>query len=69
MGKLRYAVASILFSLLISGIYTQSVGQATQTTLGAVTIASPTAASLGKFSDIPVSYHTGITTLLYRDRI
>ncbi len=24
-----------------------------------VTIASPTAASLGKYADIPVSYHTG----------
>src|SRR5450432_1783014 len=27
---------------------------------GTVTIASPTAASLGKYADIPVSYHTGI---------
>jgi YD repeat-containing protein len=32
----------------------------TTTTYGTVTIASPTAASLGKFGDIPVGYHTGI---------
>ena len=32
----------------------------TSNTIGRVTISSPTAASLGKFGDIPVSYHTGI---------
>jgi len=38
-----------------------ATGQAPQTTTyGTVTIASPTAASLGKFGDIPVGYHTGI---------
>ena len=30
------------------------------TLYGQVSIASPTAASLGKFTDVPVSYHTGI---------
>src|SRR5258708_35764953 len=34
--------------------------QDTTGTIGRVTIASPTAASLGKYGDIPVSYHTGI---------
>jgi len=32
----------------------------TSNTIGKVSIASPTAASLGKYGDIPVSYHTGI---------
>jgi len=35
-------------------------GQELQNTVGTVTISSPTAASLGKFGDIPVSYHTGV---------
>jgi YD repeat-containing protein len=60
MRKLRYTVIGMLFILFISGICTQSLGQAPQNTLGSVTIASPTAASLGKFADIPVSYHTGV---------
>jgi YD repeat-containing protein len=34
--------------------------QAQNNPLNQVTIASPTAASLGKYADIPVSYHTGI---------
>ncbi len=33
---------------------------AAQNPYGEVSIASPTAASLGKYADIPVSYHTGI---------
>ncbi|HEV3325691.1 MAG TPA: hypothetical protein VG052_08790, partial [Puia sp.] len=41
---------------------TASSVQAQDTTdlIGHVSIASPTAASLGKYGDIPVSYHTGI---------
>lgn len=31
--------------------------------LGQVNIASPNAAALGKFGDIPVNYHTGIPTI------
>src|SRR5258708_3370696 len=38
-------------------------GQEQQNTIGTVTIASPTAASLGKFGDIPVSYHTGVPAI------
>jgi YD repeat-containing protein len=34
--------------------------KAQQNSYGTVTIASPTAAALGKYADIPVSYHTGI---------
>lgn len=49
---------AILSLLLQPALYTRA--QDTTNTIGRVTIASPTAASLGKFGDIPVSYHTGI---------
>lgn len=38
-------------------------GQALQNTIGSVSISSPTAASLGKFGDIPVNYFTGIPNI------
>src|SRR6476660_9420767 len=35
------------------------LGQDTANTIGKVSIASPNAASLGKYGDIPISYNTG----------
>ena len=56
--------ATICLSLAALGCWSLP-GQAqstpsSATLYGQVSIASPTAASLGKFTDIPVSYHTGI---------
>jgi len=45
---------------LLSGWGISAKAQQLQNTLGTVSISSPTAASLGKFGDIPVSYHTGV---------
>jgi hypothetical protein len=39
------------------------LAQDTTNTIGNVSIASPTAASLGKYGDIPVSYNTGIPNI------
>src|ERR1700759_691037 len=55
----RNILAAFFTSLLLSGISAAN-GQDTTGLIGNVSIASPTAASLGKFGDIPVSYHTGI---------
>src|SRR5580698_1481478 len=46
--------------LLACFCYCLSYAQDTSNTIGHVSIASPTAASLGKYGDVPVSYHTGI---------
>lgn len=55
----RLKIALFLFTF-----YVETVAAWAQTSsaavYGQVAIASPTAASLGKFTDIPVSYHTGI---------
>jgi len=50
-------------SITLAGLGIGLAGKAQQDTagtIGHVSIASPTAASLGKYGDIPVSYHTGI---------
>jgi len=39
------------------------LAQDTTNTIGHVSIASPNAASLGKYGDIPVSYHTGLPNI------
>src|SRR5450755_1872010 len=50
-----------VFLILLNIVFVSLLrGQDTTNTIGHVTISSPTAASLGKFGDIPVSYHTGI---------
>src|SRR5579863_7043768 len=41
----------------------RSIAQDTTNTIGNVSISSPTAASLGKYGDIPVSYNTGIPNI------
>ena len=41
----------------------QAGAQDSANAMGTVSIASPTAASLGKYGDIPVSYHTGIPNI------
>lgn len=50
---------SFWFISLIAISY-QLQAQDTSATISKVSIASPTAAALGKFGDVPVSYHTGI---------
>ena len=47
----------LLFIVVAAAGPARSQGTAT---IGEVSIASPTAASLGKYADVPVSYHTGI---------
>ena len=49
----------LLLLLLRAGI-TQAQNPAANSPYSRVAIASPTAASLGKYTDIPVNYHTGI---------
>src|SRR5258708_39450615 len=51
----------IRFLLLIFPLNAVIIDLSAQTNpYGEVSIAAPTAASLGKYADIPVSYHTGI---------
>ncbi len=45
------------------GMHFQVAAQDSANAMGTVSIASPTAASLGKYGDIPVSYHTGIPNI------
>ncbi|HEY4061757.1 MAG TPA: hypothetical protein VGM30_07640 [Puia sp.] len=56
---IRTATPAFLF-FLFWGAGLRVAAQDTTNTIGHVSIASPTAASLGKYGDIPVSYHTGI---------
>ncbi|OQP48016.1 hypothetical protein A4H97_29705 [Niastella yeongjuensis] len=48
----------LLLTILLVAI-SAARAQDTTSNMGNVMIASPTAASLGKFADVPVSYHTG----------
>ena len=53
--------SKVLFKLLFTLLTMIPLLSKSQTNpYGEVSIASPTAASLGKYADIPVSYHTGI---------
>jgi hypothetical protein len=63
MSKIRYNKLSGLFVLLFSASFFSLSAQDTSSTIGHVSIASPTAASLGKYGDIPVSYNTGIPNI------
>src|SRR6266700_2874972 len=51
---------STLFTIALSGCFFSISAQDSANTIGNVSISSPTAASLGKYGDIPVSFHTGI---------
>lgn len=51
-------VAVLITCFFLSAV--KGNAQDTTNTIGHVSIASPTAASLGKYGDIPVSYHTGL---------
>jgi YD repeat-containing protein len=52
--------STILSILILSGFQCALLAQST---MGKINIASPNAASLGKFGDIPVNYHTGIPSI------
>jgi hypothetical protein len=56
-----FTVFEICFSVEFS--FAQSAAEIAATTIGAVSISSPTAAALGKYGDIPISYHTGIPNI------
>ena len=55
--------ARFLFTIIYSSCLLNLSAQDTTNTIGNVSIASPTAASLGKYGDIPVSYNTGIPNI------
>ncbi len=63
MSKIRYNSLAALFVVVFSTIFICAYAQDTTNTIGHVSIASPTAASLGKFGDVPVSYNTGIPNI------
>ena len=57
MIKLKLIIVqSLLFSLFIL----KTVAQLPQNVNGKVNVVAPNAASLGKYGDIPVNYHTGV---------
>lgn len=61
MNKLLYGrIALFLLFSLVGFVPVQAQESATKNLYGKVSIASPTAASLGKYADIPVNYYTGI---------
>jgi hypothetical protein len=56
-----FYLPKMMLSISLSFVlFINDLAQAQDKILGQVNIASPNAASLGKFGDIPVSYHTGI---------
>ena len=50
-----------LFIVIFSGVFVMGFSQTNS--MGKVNIASPNAASLGKYGDIPISYHTGVPNI------
>ncbi|HVU85665.1 MAG TPA: hypothetical protein VHC50_12530, partial [Puia sp.] len=60
MSKYHIAVQVLTLLFAFKESTAQSEIQAAAKTIGSVSISSPTAASLGKFGDIPVNYFTGI---------
>src|SRR5579859_4591507 len=61
MPNLRSIHPFLLIPFLLSCLIVSA--QDTTNTIGNVSIASPTAASLGKYGDIPVSYNTGVPNI------
>ncbi|MGH2564407.1 MAG: hypothetical protein ACRDE5_07840, partial [Ginsengibacter sp.] len=60
MNTFKRVIVLITCSLFAS---IKGIAQDTTNTIGRVSIASPNAASLGKYGDIPVSYHTGLPNI------
>ena len=61
---MRLRPSCIILCLVLTIGYSKTVrAQDTTNTIGSVSIASPTAAALGKYGDIPVSYNTGIPNI------
>src|SRR5258707_14410837 len=54
---------SLLMNLFFFAGLVNGFTQTPEKILGQVNIASPNAASLGKYGDIPVSYHTGVPNI------
>jgi len=52
--------SKLLVVIVLAGYCMPASAQDTTNTIGKVSIASPTAASLGKYGDFPVSYNTGL---------
>src|SRR5581483_8044799 len=63
LNRLAFSPLSIALIVCCLGYSVPSWAQDSTNTIGRVSIASPTAASLGKYGDIPVSYHTGIPNI------
>ena len=59
---MRNIKALLFFTVLIATCF-EVEGQDTTNTIGRVSIASTNAASLGKYGDIPVNYHTGLPNI------
>ena len=59
MATRRFVLCGTIVVNLLHGAI-PAIAQDTSNTIGRVSIASPNAASLGKYIDIPVSYNTGI---------
>jgi len=57
-----FFTGTFLFTLLLSSTGGRLFAQDTTNVIGNVTIASPTAAGLAKYADLPVGYNTGITS-------
>ena len=58
MSKFLKRVSATVLLFIVLQLNTRAQG--TNNPINKITIASPTAASLGKYGDIPVNYHTGI---------
>ncbi len=63
MQKIKYSPIFLFSIFLFFFACKLATGQTNPDPYGKVTIASPTAGSLGKYGDIPVSYHTGIPNI------
>src|SRR5882672_1868816 len=53
----------LLFVINVLAVVENVYSQDTTNTIGKVNISSPNAASLGKYGDIPVGYHTGVPSV------
>ncbi|MDP4211865.1 MAG: DUF5977 domain-containing protein [Bacteroidota bacterium] len=60
MNRIMLRYFTILTSFSLVFFSKKLAAQEAANTIGDVSISSPTAASLGKYGDIPVNYHTGI---------